>query len=358
MRAPFLFLIGLAATAALVPVLVRLAPRLGLIDRPGGRKEHEGEVPLVGGLAIGAVFLGCFGVFRVEGEVSLWLGVAALLVLAAGALDDHRELGSAAKFGFQIVAAWLLAQFGGVALAHLGELVSADRLWLGAAAVPFTVFAFVGVMNALNMADGLDGLAGGLALSATVWFGAAAALAGANAALWIASLLAGALVGFLAYNAPLPGRRRAHAFLGDAGSLFLGLVLAWLAARLAMSEQPALSPISAVWILGIPLADTVAIMLRRALRGRSPFSPDREHLHHLLLARGLSRPAVAWLMTAASIAMGAAGLAAERMGVPDYVLFYAYGVLWIVYYVLTSVAAAGMRRGSAAVAPNLGCPAS
>ncbi len=344
MRAPFLFLIGLSATALLIAALMRLAPRLGLLDLPGGRKRHEGAVPLVGGLAMGAVFLACFGIFRVDGEVSLWFGAAVAIVLVCGVLDDYRELGSMAKFGFQILAAWVLAQFGGATLTHLGELLSAERLSLGIAAIPFTVFAIVGVMNAVNMADGQDGLAGGLALVAAGWFGAAAALAGDGPALWVACLLSGQLLAFLGFNAPLPGRSRALVFLGDAGSLFLGLVLAWLAIRLSTQPQAGLSPITAVWILGIPLADTVALILRRLLRGRSPFRPDTEHLHHLLLTRGIGRPAATALMLGASAAMGAAGLAAERADIPDFVMFYIYGALWIVYYLTTSAAGANARR--------------
>jgi UDP-GlcNAc:undecaprenyl-phosphate GlcNAc-1-phosphate transferase len=344
LRAPVLFLIGVAATALLIAALRRVAPRLGLLDLPGGRKRHEGAVPLVGGLAMGAVFLACFSIFRVSGEVSLWFGAAVAIVLVGGVLDDHRELGSMPKFAFQILAAWVLAQFGASTLAHLGDLLSAERLSLGAAAIPFTVFAIVGVMNAVNMADGLDGLAGGLSLVAAAWFAAAAALAGDAPALWVASLLAGQLIAFLCFNAPFPGRPRALAFLGDAGSLFLGLALAWLAIRLSMAPSPALSPITAVWILGIPLADTVALMLRRLLRGRSPFRPDTEHLHHLLLARGFGKPAVTALMLGASTAMGAIGLAAKHADVADFVMFYAYGALWIAYYLLTSAASGSARR--------------
>jgi UDP-GlcNAc:undecaprenyl-phosphate/decaprenyl-phosphate GlcNAc-1-phosphate transferase len=160
----------------------------------------------------------------------------------------------------------------------------------------------------------------------------------------VACLLAGQLLAFLGFNAPLRGRPRALVFLGDAGSLFLGLVLAWLAIRLSMEPSAALSPITAVWILGIPLADTVALMLRRLLRGRSPFSPDVEHLHHLLQKRGLGNSAASALMVASSVLMGAAGLIAERADVPDFAMFYAYGILWIAYYVATSAVSSSTLR--------------
>jgi UDP-GlcNAc:undecaprenyl-phosphate GlcNAc-1-phosphate transferase len=112
--------------------------------------------------------------------------------------------------------------------------------------------------------------------------------------------------------------------MGDGGSLLLGLLLAWCAIGLAMGERPALAPITAVWILGVPIADTVTLMIRRALRGRSPFAGDREHLHHILLALGLSTGHSVLVMGAASLALTAIALLAQDAGVPEYVMFYLY----------------------------------
>jgi UDP-GlcNAc:undecaprenyl-phosphate GlcNAc-1-phosphate transferase len=250
-------------------------------------------------------------------------------------LDDRHDLGSLPKFGFQIVAAWLLVKLGGVTLTHLGELVDFDRVALGAIALPFTVFAIVGVMNAVNFSDGMDGLAGGFALAATFWFGVAAVAGGYTLEFQVACTLAGLLVAFLLFNARLPHRGKALVFMGDAGSYFLGLVLAWLAIRLAMNERPALAPMTAVWILGIPLADTVVLMVRRALTGRNPFRADHGHVHHLLLRR-LSHGRACALLFALSFAMGGIGYVAGRAGAPEFAMFYLYGALWIAYYVASS----------------------
>lgn len=190
--------------------------------------------------------------------------------------------------------------------------------------MPLTVFALVGVMNAMNMADGLDGLAGALALAACLNFGAAASLAGHAPEFAAISIAAGAAVGFLLFNSRSPWRARAAVFMGDTGSLLLGLLLAWFAVRLAIAERPALAPIAAVWIVALPIGDTVTIMLRRLLRGKSPFSADREHLHHILLALGLSAGQAVAALFALSCALGFAALAAGWAGVPDYVLFYLY----------------------------------
>jgi UDP-GlcNAc:undecaprenyl-phosphate GlcNAc-1-phosphate transferase len=147
----------------------------------------------------------------------------------------------------------------------------------------------------------------------------------------VVSLTAGALVGFLLFNARTPWRARALVFMGDTGSLMLGLLLGWVAVRLAMSEPRGLAPITAVWILGLPIADTVTIMLRRALRGHSPFHADREHLHHILLASGLSSSRVVTTMVGCAALLAAIGIAAPYAGVPEYALFSAYMAVLVAY---------------------------
>jgi len=293
-------------------------------------------VPVVGGIAMGLVFIACFALLGLSREVAVWLPAAAAIMIFCGLLDDRHALSSIPKFGLQVLAAFVLARFGGATLTHLGELVRPEVLALGALAMPFTVFAIVGVMNALNMTDGVDGLAGGVSLVSVIAFAHCAGDAGYAQVLAVACLLGGALVGFLLYNARLPGRPRAAVFMGDAGSYFLGLVLAWMAITLAMGPRPALSPMTAVWILGVPLADTVVLLVRRTLRGGNPFRPDREHLHHLLLARGLSHGAVSAIVISISALMALAGIVACRAEVPEFVMFYVYGALWLVYYVTAS----------------------
>lgn len=324
-------LIAFVIALALTPLLARAAPRLGLLDHPdAARKHHQRPVPLVGGIAMGAAILVGYYASMLGQHLATNLGIALAIALVGGVLDDRREQGSSMKFAFQIAAAAVVATTTDALLTHLGELFSADQFTLGRWSVALTIFAIVGVMNALNMADGVDGLAGSLALSALLAFGLAASLAGDTFVFALIAISVGALAGFLAWNAPLPGRRHAAVFMGDTGSMLLGLMLAWFAIRLAMSPVPALepraaiSPIAAVWILGVPIGDTVTLMTRRVLRGASPFVGDREHVHHILLAAGLSARQVLVLLFVVSLALGFAGLAAGWLGIPDYVLFYAY----------------------------------
>ena len=318
------FLLALGITAAAIPMLARAARGWGLLAHPGERRNHEGAVPTVGGLAMGAAFLAAYAFTGLATSLSPLLAAAVAITVAGGVLDDRHELRSLPKFGFQIAAAALLALSGDALLTHLGNLLGPELFTLGRWAVPLTVFALVGVMNAINMADGLDGLAGALALAAFINFGAAASLAGHAPEFGVLCITIGTAVGFLYFNARSPWRARAAVFMGDTGSLLLGLLLGWFAVRLAMAERPALSPITAVWILAVPIGDTVTLLIRRALRGRNPFHADRRHLHHLLLALGLSSGQTVAAMVVTSFALGALALAAESAGVPQYAMFYAY----------------------------------
>ena len=331
------FLLALGITAAAIPMLARAAEGWGLLAHPGPRKNHEGAVPAVGGLAMGAAFLAAYAVTGLAASLSPLLAAALAITLAGGVLDDRRELRSLPKFGFQIAAATLLAASGDALLTHLGHLVSPQLFTLGRWAIPLTVFALVGVMNAINMADGVDGLAGALTLAACINFGAAVSLAGDGPEFGAICIAAGATLGFLLFNARSPLRRRATVFMGDSGSLLLGLLLGWFAVRLAMAERPALAPITAVWILALPIGDTVTLLVRRALRGRSPFRADRQHLHHILLELGLSPGRTVAALVFISFALGAASLAAAALKVPEYVMFYLYLAGLVTYGIAADV---------------------
>ena len=333
------FLGAFAGTVLAIPALTRFAPGLGLVDVAAGRKVHDGEIPLIGGIAMGIVFLGVYLAVALAAAqaVRFGLGLAIAIVLTGGILDDLHELRSLAKFGFQIAAAAALVFVDGTVLVQLGQLLAQRTFTLGEWSVPLTIFAVVGVMNAVNMADGIDGLAGTLTLLAFIAFGLLAMLVGESAVFVVCCLGAGVTAGFLCFNMRTPTRPSAVVFMGDTGSHFLGLLLAWCAITLHNAEPPALNAVTAGWMLGVILGDTLCVMIRRALRGKSPFSGDREHLHHLLLAAGLTISQTVGVIAVLSVGAGAIAFAAERNGVPAYLMFYAYLALLGAYCVVTEM---------------------
>ncbi len=327
--AHFFAAMGLSAVA--VAVLARLAEPLGLVDIPGGRKEHAHAVPLVGGLAIFIVLLAAAALLGIAPRASHFL-LALATVIAVGLWDDVAELTPRLKFGIQMLACAIMIWGAGVELRSVGDLLGWRPIGLWIFAVPLTVFAVVGVVNAVNMMDGLDGLAGSIALVSFAWYALAAAYSGLDIQFEVAVLLCGAIAGFLAFNLRLPWQRHARVFLGDAGSLMIGFALGWYAIDLTQGQGRTMPPIAALWVLLLPLADCVSLMARRLAARRSPFAADRHHIHHYLLARGVSPGRTVSILVAASTAFGAVGFAGWRLGVPEAALFWPFFFGFFAYH--------------------------
>jgi UDP-GlcNAc:undecaprenyl-phosphate GlcNAc-1-phosphate transferase len=217
-----------------------------------------------------------------------------------------------------------MTSWAGNQVSQVGNLLGFGSLGLRQWAVPFTVICVLGVINAVNMLDGLDGLAGSVCAVALAWLAIGAGMSGLDMALLIAALMLNAVAGFLLFNLRFPWQPHARVFMGDAGSMMLGFSLVWLSVDLTQGSERSLPPIAAVWIIALPLADMARVMLSRMLRGQSPFLADRIHLHHLLIAKGLSSNRVVLIMAALSFSSGAVGIGGWHLGIPEYALFYAF----------------------------------
>ena len=277
-------MVSLGASALGLCVLVPISKPFGLLDYPDARKRHAFATPLVGGLSI---FVGMLAGWMWLGQAQHFddvvLGTACLLVLL-GAIDDKYGLRVGVRVIVEIAAILVVISTTGVYVHSLGVLHGYD-LQLGWLGIPFTVLAVIGLINAFNLMDGIDGLAGCLALVST---GAIALLMESDmpAPLTIiVLLLAAALYPFLMANLGLFGRK-AKVFLGDSGSVVLGYVIAWTLIALSQSTPRNLSPGLVLWCVALPVMDTLAVIYRRLKRGVSPFTPDRTHIHHLLMNAG------------------------------------------------------------------------
>ncbi|MBI5879186.1 MAG: undecaprenyl/decaprenyl-phosphate alpha-N-acetylglucosaminyl 1-phosphate transferase [Chloroflexi bacterium] len=278
------FALAALVTFAVTPLLIRLAPRIGAVDRPRSRHQHRAPTAKLGGLALAAGFgvavaASFFLPVRRDDPQEIvrlaGLALAALVVLALGLLDDMRELPAWPQFAAQVVAAVIVIAFR-VRIDDLTTPFGAATVlpeWL---AVLFTLFWVVGMMNTVNFLDGLDGLAAGVVgIACVVLFLHTRSLGQESVAL-LPLALVGAIVGFLPFNfSP------ARIFLGSAGALFLGLSLGSLSiiggAKLA----------TALLVLGIPILDTAWQIARRVRDGRAPYHGDRGHLHFRLVDRGI-----------------------------------------------------------------------
>ncbi len=324
-------LVALVGTLALLRLLARVAARVGLVDTPGRRKRHKGAIPLIGGPAIfvGLVLASLFTVDTLYPYRALFAGLAVLLI--AGLLDDMNDLTPRQKFAAQLVAGLIMVAWGHTTVVNLGDLFGLGHVSLPSWEVPFTLIALLGLINAINMADGADGLAAGLSLVAFFFLALGALLAGKLVSFQLLSTVIAVVAAFWLVNMRFPWQPHARAFLGDSGSMVLGMLLTWFSIEVARGGySPA--PISAVWFLAVPLLDMGVIIGRRLGRGQSPFRAGRDHLHHVLIAAGLAPGTAVLLIHAIALALAAVAFLAWRAGVPDFVMFYGFLILLLGSY--------------------------
>jgi UDP-GlcNAc:undecaprenyl-phosphate/decaprenyl-phosphate GlcNAc-1-phosphate transferase len=353
--------VAIGVSCLLLWLLRPLALRIRLVDQPGKRKKHDGDVALIGGIAM---FCGLvFSVLMLDASLAGFRSffAAATLLVIVGILDDFHELPTWSRFAAQLVAALIMAVSGGVFVNDLGAITGNAPVELSIWAVPFTIFATIGVINAWNMSDGLDGLAGGLALVAFLFLGFLAFSAGRYTEGQLLFLLAAVVGTFLLFNMRFPRRKQALVFMGDAGSMFLGFTLAWFAISLSQGENRAMTPVTALWILAIPLIDAVSILVRRLYAKRPPFAAATDHMHHILMALGCGVNATVGIIVGTALALGILGLIGLYIGLSEQLLFFGFLGLFAVYLWATSRIT---RVGTVAahelkiVSPNKNKPAS
>lgn len=303
-------------TVALILTLQHAALGLGLVDAPAGRKQHEGPVPVIGGLAIYLAFLASFALWDWPLRVPLDLCIGLALIVAVGLVDDRIGLGPWLKLAAQVAAALVLVVPAWRVVEAIG-VPGGEALALGPLTLPITVAFVVGLVNAYNMLDGLDGLAGGAAASALFWLTIALADTPAQTA---ALVLLCATLGFLVFNARHPWRGRAAVFLGDAGSMMLGASIAYLTLAGLDAPRTGGSVVALAWVAAVPAIDTLSLIARRLAAGANPLVGDRRHIHHLLVDCGVPHDRATRLIVAATFVTGGIGVAGARLGVPDAVM--------------------------------------
>jgi UDP-GlcNAc:undecaprenyl-phosphate/decaprenyl-phosphate GlcNAc-1-phosphate transferase len=307
------FILSLLCGAMLTPLVRRLAHRFGALDHArSSRKIHGKPIPRLGGIAIVIAFYapmvgllifqtGVGQLFLAEREHVIGLFIGGLSIAALGLYDDLRGANAWKKFLIQFLVAGLLFKFDFRIDAignPFGEMVSLG--WLSA---PFTMLWIVGVINALNLIDGLDGLAGGVALVAVTTTFLLSMQRGHPLMMLFTSALAGAIIGFLFYNF-----NPASIFMGDTGSMFLGFALSTTAIQTNQKSSTAVAVLIPAIALGLPIMDTLLAIGRRALRGRPLFQADKEHIHHRLIAAGLTHRQAVLVLYGFCVVLGAGAL--------------------------------------------------
>lgn len=281
---------ALALTMVLIPPLIRVAPYLGLVDRPNHRKVHAKPMPRIGGVAI---VIGCLLPLLVATTAltgaNIALLVAAVIMLLTGLVDDRIDMPWFVKLFFQLIAASVAVYYGDI---RIETFTLVDRLELPQYwSIPISVLFLAGLTNGINFSDGLDGLAAGTSLLYALGLAVFGFSCGNQQVLIISAVLCGALLGFLRFNT-----HPARVFMGDAGSQFIGFMVAVLAIKTTQGETTAISAAVPLLLLAWPILDTMTIVVVRSREDRSPFISDSSHLHHRMLRLGLQQREVVTIM--------------------------------------------------------------
>jgi UDP-GlcNAc:undecaprenyl-phosphate GlcNAc-1-phosphate transferase len=320
------FFITLLAVVGLRPI----AENIGLVDRPNTRKQHLGNIPLVGGVAIYIAVLFVVKLLVPDSQLLTLYLISCSFMVFIGALDDFYDLNARVRLLAQFFIATILVFGADFSLHNLGNLFGLGSVQLGFLSIPFTLLAVPTAINAFNMTDGIDGLVGCLGIVTFSCLGVLTFWTGNSELFAIAIAFVAALTAFLLFN--LGGLRRAfgRVFMGDAGSMMIGLSVIWLLV-LGTQGDSGFRPVTALWIIAIPLLDMFSVMHRRLKKGQSPLMADRDHLHHIMIRLGLShRKALATISLLAAI-FGMFGLVGEYFGFPEFLMLILFIVLAIVY---------------------------
>ncbi len=341
--------IALAVTLFAIFSMRPWARKVGLVDRPDDpRKHHSGRVPLVGGICffigmlVGLSYLGFLDRF----VMSLLMGSA--LIVAVGVADDVVNLSVRTRLFTESAIVGLVILSTGFYIDNVGGLLPSQDFRLGIWGVPLTIFAVIGLINAFNMLDGIDGLAASVAMvciSSVLMFDRAGLAA--VGVMFMLQILFAALIPYILVNLGWPDGRKI--FMGDAGSTVIGFLLGWSLIYLSHSRVGRLAPVDVVWCVALPVMDTLAVMYRRIRLGRSPFGADRQHLHHLLIDGGFSKSTTLAIMVGGCAMLACIGYSLR--GAPDALNLLAF-IAVTALYVLALPRLIELRRRGVAWRPS------
>ncbi len=331
-------------SVALVVILRQLAITYQLVDRPdSARKRHVGAVPLCGGIAIFSAFAAASFITGQTDILGLnfWLGLSVILLI--GLVDDRRPLPAAGRFVMQLAMAVTFIGGANIGALSVGALFSQNsHLFLPLFFIVGVIFV-TGLVNSWNMIDGVDGLAGGVAGVALVWLMLVAGFADMKGLIPPLQTLLVCLCAFLVFNMRSPWRSRASIFLGDAGSTALGATISYAIILLA-TESVAVSFPALIWIVIVPVADTLSLIVRRLLAHRNPMSADRWHLHHLLLDYGFTPAATTITIIIVSTICGGIGYLGVLLNIPGEVMAIGLAIPILLHTLFVLAATGSLSR--------------
>ncbi len=325
MNIPILPILIASITTFVAILLLRpFAISIDLVDQPNSRKPHTGTIPLIGGIAMFfGVIVSIIALSYDLNQYDYFL-LASLIIVMIGILDDHHNISVSLRLLFQMLVAIIIVTVGDTSIESVGKLFGGGEIILNNWAYFVSVLAIISGMNALNMSDGIHGLAGGSSLITFLAILYLSIDSVSQEYILIVFLFCSVLPVFLIFNLCLGLSERNRIFMGDAGSMFIGLVIAWLLIHLTQGEDRTFAPVTALWLFGVPLIEMSSAILRRLSSGKSPFMPDLYHSHHLLIRLGFGEKYTLLILILFSLLMSVIGILGELYGVDEWVMFVGF----------------------------------
>ncbi|TDT62385.1 glycosyltransferase family 4 protein [Fonticella tunisiensis] len=329
LRYAVIFVLAALISIIFTPVARRIAYRFGAIDIPDDeRRIHNKPIPRMGGLAIYISFVICSLIFSKFNTHVVGIIAGGTILVIAGMIDDVKPLRPVQKLIFQIAASAVLIAFGiTIGSITVPFIADGESVYIGYFGIPLTILWVVGITNAVNLIDGLDGLAAGLAMIFSITIFVVSMISNREVAMLLTAILAGSCLGFLPYNF-----NPASIFMGDTGSQFLGFTLAAISTQGAVKSAAAVTLAVPILVLWLPIFDTLFAMVRRKVNKRPIMEADRGHLHHRLLDLGLSHRKVVIIMYLISIFLGATAVLAMVLSTQK-----SYVILLLVCFITLSI---------------------
>lgn len=317
--------------------LKRAALPLNLIDKPCDRKAHIGSIPLIGGIGI---YLTLIVVIIASSPVIVFSDffiVSTGFIVLLGVLDDKYDLNVSLRLCVQTAISFAIIFYEGHYIKSLGGILGPDsEVSLGLVGIPFTVIAIIAAINAFNMIDGIDGLLASTSGIALIGIALLAGISGRSDIVTICVILLAALTAFFAFNLNIFPFSKTKIFMGDAGSMLIGLVIIWLLVVCTQevsntNNHIPFSPVTALYFIAVPLMDMVAIMYRRLKKGGSPFVADRDHIHHIFMRIGATPKVTLLVISTLSLIMMTIGVTFELLNVPQWISLLVFCIFFAAF---------------------------
>ena len=317
--------VAFAVTVAFMIGLRPVAISVGLVDSPGGRKYHVGDIPIIGGVAMFMGALAGLIVVGIDGIIFVGFGFAFFILVLIGTIDDKFSVPVMVRVLVQIAAVLIVTVGSGYTLASIGDPFGEGEILLGPFAALGSLVVGITVINAYNLVDGEDGLAGVLSLIPLI---ALAVIGDLNLTSTILSLIVSATIfGFLIFNFPVVVNRSIRSFMGDAGSTLLGFTLFCVGLSASQGESAIITPVAGLWFVAMPVFDCLTCFFKRVRARQSPFRPGRDHFHHMLQRGGFAIRGVLAILAGLQFVYVTGVVLAHMAGIADVYLFVTWCIV-------------------------------